>query len=791
MNNPSAQLSGNSPINLAMDLHKAWREGKLTETLAGQGLKRYVRLHLADSGHENVKETLKTIAEERAKFIAKGLGLVEGAPELDHGGYGFVYVATARAVDQKVALKLLHPEYVHPESVDKKDESERFDQEREILKRLRAPFYPKLYYEGTHVQQPYYVMEYGGCDLQKYINDGRLQTLENALGIARAVLEALQHLHGRRIIHRDVKPRNILIDPATLAVRLIDFGSAKAEFSDKETTQPGAAPTTGGYCAPEQANGPGTAESDVYAFGKVLQRQLLPRFGVCDETGADDSAPGPGAASPTAGGNLAPTHTDLPAPPLPPPPVPSDDPRLPRLADLARRCTLNDPEARPAVAAALAEVEGLLAPKHVPAADPPLTGLRRILAAPRIAYRRGLKGWWLLGTSLALLAAGALLGYYASPPDRERDLAVAVAQARLAEARLAARVQADAGTTQGKYDEALDELKRAHDRWPGDEPLLVLLAETHQEVGDYYRGQGRRDEAIDQYDSAIGRRDELVKRFGNEPRYRTGLGLGYGCRGDVNLLVEPADERRARKDYEKSLEIRKQLADEDPANQSLKIQLAIAEGNFARLDGCDPNTWGKSREKWLEVIGFLQGVRDRTRGARDKEQKDIFLNATGEVAFALLDPCSGYFAVLCAVRERGGAAGGLADRDQELVDVAADVTRVLADEHQPNAATQKCAFEYFRARLGRQPTVKDYAGVLTRLEALIPALSALDQRGTKSLYLEVAFSCWKLEHEPADAGLKAQYQTGRQYLDDLSSGSDFFLVAQRKRIQLTDFWTKP
>jgi len=137
--------------------------------------------------------------------------------------------------------------------------------------------------DGTHVQ-PYIVMEYvAGRTLRDVLNDGRKLLPERALEITSGVLAALDYSHRAGIIHRDVKPGNLMITggpvgSGDLVVKLTDFGIARA-IEQTRITQVGSVVGTAAYLAPEQVRGEeATPATDVYALGVVLYQFLTGRL---------------------------------------------------------------------------------------------------------------------------------------------------------------------------------------------------------------------------------------------------------------------------------------------------------------------------------------------------------------------------------------------------------------------------------------------------------------------------------------------------------------------------------
>jgi non-specific serine/threonine protein kinase/serine/threonine-protein kinase len=192
---------------------------------------------------------------------------------IGRGGTGEVYVALRAdgAFQQKVAIKVMHRDAVA--------EVARFQVEREILARLEHPGIARLLDGGMHTDgRPYMVMEHvEGLSLTEFC-DARKLNLEGRLKLFIEVCTVVAYAHRNFVVHRDLKPRNILVTPDG-HVKLLDFGVAKlldvvgGPASDKTS-----APLTPDYAAPEQLTGqPITTATDVYALGVVLFELLTSR----------------------------------------------------------------------------------------------------------------------------------------------------------------------------------------------------------------------------------------------------------------------------------------------------------------------------------------------------------------------------------------------------------------------------------------------------------------------------------------------------------------------------------
>ncbi|QBS37772.1 serine/threonine protein kinase [Thermaerobacter sp. FW80] len=193
---------------------------------------------------------------------------------LGGGGMAVVYKATDQVTGETVAVKALRAEYVADGAFLR-----RLRREAEAVRRLSHPGVVAVRDVGEDGGHPFLVLEYvDGITLKQYIREKAPLPPAEAAGIACRVLAVLEHAHQHGVIHRDVKPQNILITPDA-RVMVTDFGIARASGTTTTVVDQGAMVGTAQYFAPEQAKGmPATERSDLYAVGVILFEMLTGRL---------------------------------------------------------------------------------------------------------------------------------------------------------------------------------------------------------------------------------------------------------------------------------------------------------------------------------------------------------------------------------------------------------------------------------------------------------------------------------------------------------------------------------
>jgi serine/threonine protein kinase len=313
------------------------------------------------------------------------------------GGMGAVWEAEDTVLHRRVAVKLLSEALASEPRF-----AERFRREALAAARLSHPFIARVFDYGDNGGPPFIVMElvHGETLAGRLLREGRLPQ-DEAVRIAAAVASALQTAHDAGIVHRDVKPGNVMLTPSG-EVRVLDFGIAAAAGAPLTAT--GARMGTATYLSPEQVRGePPTAASDIYSLGVMLFEMMAGR-------------PPFLAENPVA---VAAQHIDQ-APPDLAELAPDADPPV---AITCQRALAKDPAARPPSAAAFAAMlTGQAELPATPAREPtlllPPAERTSVLESPTIppaagprSHRRKRFAAWGVALAVMALALVALLAY--------------------------------------------------------------------------------------------------------------------------------------------------------------------------------------------------------------------------------------------------------------------------------------------------------------------------------------------------------------------------------------------
>ncbi len=205
--------------------------------------------------------------------IGENVGPYRIIEQLGQGGMATVFKAYHAALDRYVAIKVLHPAFKEEPNF-----LSRFQREARVVARLEHPNIVPIYDFAEHKGQPYLVMKFiEGQTLKAHMNEKPL-TKEEAVQIVDDVGGALAYAHKQGVLHRDVKPSNVLLSPDG-SIYLADFGLARMAQAGASTLSKDVMLGTPQYISPEQGQGVRDLDqgTDIYSFGVLLYEMVVGR----------------------------------------------------------------------------------------------------------------------------------------------------------------------------------------------------------------------------------------------------------------------------------------------------------------------------------------------------------------------------------------------------------------------------------------------------------------------------------------------------------------------------------
>ncbi len=320
-------------------------------------------LHAPGTPEGSAPTTLASTVFQSDDFLSKRYDLIR---QIGEGGMSAVYLARDRQLDRQVAVKVMLPF----DDEDAETFTIRFVNEARILARLNHPNIVHVYDFAATESGLRIIMEYvEGRTLYEQVSDDGALPEADVAAVACEVLDALDVIHAEDVIHRDIKPGNVMLDPRR-RVKVMDFGIAMTDAGDDDRTTESSVVGTMKFMAPEQSRGETvTARADLFAVGATMAYMLL--------------------------GNLPQILS------------PSDLP--PRLRPVLVRAMAADPAARYASALEMRE-----AIRAAMAADPPAPPRRKSRLLPLVIL--GVLGLGVGVVLAGLLLAWELLGSEPAPP---------------------------------------------------------------------------------------------------------------------------------------------------------------------------------------------------------------------------------------------------------------------------------------------------------------------------------------------------------------------------------------
>jgi eukaryotic-like serine/threonine-protein kinase len=204
------------------------------------------------------------------EWLPKYIGKYKILQIIGMGGMGVIYKALQESLNRIVALKVLPPQFCSNEEV-----AHRFEIEAKAISMLQHQNIVNIYEYGCEDGMRYFAMQFvDGENLSGIIHKKKMLSILEVIDFSKQICRGLRYAHAQNIVHRDIKPHNILVDKENV-VRLTDFGIAKI-FSVNSLTLTGVAVGTPEYMSPEQAEGSSVdMQTDIYSLGVVMYEMLM------------------------------------------------------------------------------------------------------------------------------------------------------------------------------------------------------------------------------------------------------------------------------------------------------------------------------------------------------------------------------------------------------------------------------------------------------------------------------------------------------------------------------------
>jgi serine/threonine-protein kinase len=680
-------------------------------------------------------------------------GNYEGLEEIGRGGMGVVYRARQRTADRVVALKVIRRDRLEQLPRDTHSNAlERFRHEAQAAAKLEHENIVTVYEVGEIDDQPFFSMRYvEGRSLAEILREGPMEN-RRAAAYLEPVARAVHEAHSQGILHRDLKPQNILVDKKTDRALVADFGLAKLSEGGDELTRAGEIMGTPSYMSPEQAKDSAnvTAKTDVYALGATLYHVLTAR-------------PPFQAATPLE--TLRQVIDEEPAPPR------QLNPSIDRdLETICLKCLQKEPTRRYDSAHALAEDLGRYL-RGEPIQARPIGTLGRVW---RWCRRKPALATGLAATFFILAFLGTGVGYLRASAAREQaeesfqdaqgavdDFLTLVGEETLLNEPGMQPLQRKLLT------KARDYYQRFLDRRGDDPTVRDAVALAHFRVGVVTEKIDSPPKALASYLLARDMQEQLAEERPGDRDCLQNLGNTWTAMGSA--LGRQRQWNEARDAHVEAIAVREQLADQGRPNESefprtlansymnlgiVEMNLGIDERENGRLDAA-----GRQFEEALRQFDKAQDLREE------------LLLRVGDDRKTRRDLAKGHFSLAELAMNVGDAAWA----ENSFNDAIGVFTRLLQENpkdlaNQIDLATCYRFLGDLKSHLKAWDAARKlYQEALTRTDSLVRANPAVPSYQAALAGLHMNLALLEVEQGRSQAAREA-FQQARDILQPLVAG---------------------